>query len=150
MTRTDASRAMRRRLPPVVLSLLLFAIGICLVVAAVHAWSTPSGDCNNEIGQCIRERQRIVIESIALLYTIAGTGTVGVAVATGLAPKITTTQIVLTALGALHLLRHRPGRAPEQQLHRLARHSPTPLHDELNAAAELGHAGSEREDQPAR
>jgi hypothetical protein len=95
---------MRGRLPSILLSLLLLAIGICLVVAAAHAWAAPSSDCDNEIGQCIRGRQRVALETIALLYTIAGLGTVGVGVAAGLAAEITVTQIVLTALGALLVL----------------------------------------------
>ncbi len=101
---SDAPQAIRRRLSSVLLSLLLLAIGICLVAAAAHAWAAPSSDCNNEIGQCIRGRQRLAIESIAFLYTLAGLGTVGVAVGIGLAPKITTTRIVLTVLSALLVL----------------------------------------------
>jgi uncharacterized membrane protein YphA (DoxX/SURF4 family) len=104
--RATRTATIRRRLPSALLSLLALAIGILLVAAAVHGWAAPSGDCNNEIGQCIRGRQRIAIEGIALIYTIAGLGMVGVGVgvATGLASKITTIQIVLTALGALLIL----------------------------------------------
>jgi hypothetical protein len=58
----------RRRLSSLLLAVLLLAVAAALVEAAAPGWSIMQRPgCDNMLGQCLRERQKLAIEGIFYL-----------------------------------------------------------------------------------
>lgn len=90
----------RQRLPSIVLAALLLACAAYLATAAVHGWTAPSDDCNNELGECIRTRQRAAITGIALLCTGAAVWSAWVACGVLVRARVGRRQLAAVVVGA--------------------------------------------------
>lgn len=87
-----------RRLPSILLSVLLLGIAAYLAVAAVDAWTAIS--CTDVVGTCLRQRQKFAIHGIALAYTGASLWLAWCAIAAIRRTEIAVVHVAAATVGA--------------------------------------------------
>jgi hypothetical protein len=85
----------------ILVAVLLLAIAVCLAVAAVRGWTAVGRvDCDNEMNECLRRRQKLAIDGIALLCTGIAAWAIWSAVSVLRRGRVTARVVVIAGAGA--------------------------------------------------